>query len=233
MAQREIIGMRQDIVPKISVIMPCHDNGPYVAEAIASVFAQTLPAYELIFVDDACADDSAVIAARFGSRVKMVRGRFGSCGAARNGGIVHASGEYLAFLDADDAWTENSLAARFAAMTAAKAELCFGRVRQTWLDVGEAAKPVGPEMVGRLAGSMLVARAAFDRVGLFDGTLKTSEAIDWAARAADMGVVMTSCPDLVLFRRVHASNTMRITENVNRLPLKALRTIVARRAGAA
>lgn len=224
--------MNAATAPSISVIVPCHDNGPFVAAALESVLAQTLPVRQIVFVDDACTDDSVAIARRVSPGLIVVHGRYGTCGAARNAGLTHATGELIAFLDADDVWPPDSLAARYAAMQANAAVISFGRVRQTWLDTGEDAKRVGPEMVGKLAGSMLIRREVFDRVGVFDETLKVSEAIDWTARAIDAGVSMASCEDLVLYRRVHRTNTMRLTENVNRLPLKALRTIVARRASA-
>jgi glycosyltransferase involved in cell wall biosynthesis len=215
--------------PKISVVMPCRNNAAYAGEAVESILAQTLPVHEIIFVDDASTDDSAEAARRAFSCITVIRGVYGSCAAARNAGLAIATGDALAFLDADDVWPPRSLEARFGAMQSAGADIGFGRVRQTWLEANEDAKPIGPEMVGRLAGSMLVARPVFDLVGVFDDRFQVSEAIDWMARATDAGVTMASCPDLVLYRRVHHTNTMRLTENVHRLPLQALRTIVARR----
>lgn len=217
--------------PRISVIVPCRNYGAFLGEAIESVLSQSLPVHQIVFVDDASTDNSVEVARSFERRIELVHGRFGTCGAARNAGLERATGEYIAFLDADDAWPPHSLAARFDALRAASATICFGRVRQTWLGVDPTARQIGPEMAGRLAGSMLVARPVFADAGVFDESLQVSETIEWASRAVDAGATITACQELVLYRRVHAANMMRVTENVNRLPLKALRSIVARRAG--
>ena len=224
--------MTRVATPEVSVVVPCHNNGRFVAAAIESILGQSLPVSQIVFVDDRCSDDSVAEARRVSERIAFVHGRFGSCAAARNAGLAIATGDLIAFLDADDAWPPESLAARVAVLNETDAGICYGRVRQTWLDVGALAKPIGPEMIGRLAGSMLVKREVFDLVGEFDENYRVSEAIEWTARAVDAGIPMASCQDLVLYRRVHERNTMRVTEGVARLPLRALRTIVARRASA-
>jgi glycosyltransferase involved in cell wall biosynthesis len=85
----------------ISVIIPCYNQGRFLAEAIDSVFAQQCPAHEIIVVDDGSTDQTAAVARSYPS-VRYVRQDNQGPGAARNRGLQVSSGEYLVFLDADD-----------------------------------------------------------------------------------------------------------------------------------
>lgn len=89
---------------KCSVIIPCHNYGMFVGEAIESVLAQeTKQPYEVIVVLDRCTDNSAEVVARYADRgVKALVVDNGNLSATRNDGIREATGEYVACLDADD-----------------------------------------------------------------------------------------------------------------------------------
>ncbi len=93
-----------------SVVIPCHNAGPYVAGALRSVAGQTAAAHEVIVVDDGSTDDSvaAVEASGVGVRLLSTGGGAGGSGA-RNVGIRAATGEWVAFLDADDLWHPDHL----------------------------------------------------------------------------------------------------------------------------
>ncbi len=99
---------------RTSVIIPCRNAARTVADAVASALAQTEPPAEVLVVDDASEDESAEIARRAGARVLSSPVRR-NAGGARNAGIDAASGELLAFLDADVVaprdWLERSRAA--------------------------------------------------------------------------------------------------------------------------
>ncbi|MGB0064624.1 MAG: glycosyltransferase [Terracidiphilus sp.] len=88
---------------KISVIIPAYNAEPYLAEAIASCLEQTEPADEIVVADDGSTDRTAEIAKQFSSQVKLVRLEK-NCGlpSARNRAIEASTGDWLAFLDADD-----------------------------------------------------------------------------------------------------------------------------------
>jgi len=99
--------------PRFSVIMPLHNKAPHVAAAIESVLAQSLSPHELIVIDDCSTDGGRAIAAGFGDHRMTLLDRDvpGPGGyAARNAGIRAASGDWIAFLDADDVWYEDHLA---------------------------------------------------------------------------------------------------------------------------
>lgn len=101
---------------KFSVIIPLYNKAPYVRKALESVFAQTYTDYELIVVDDGSTDGSADIAeailqelpasrlSPLASRLKLLSQPNAGVSAARNSGVAVSSGDYVAFLDADDWW---------------------------------------------------------------------------------------------------------------------------------
>jgi succinoglycan biosynthesis protein ExoO len=100
-------------VASFSVVIPVFNKERHVLRCIDSVFSQTLAPAEIIVVDDSSSDRSIeLIKSAAGDRVRiLVRGEPGPGGyAARNLAIDHATGEWIAFLDADDAWEPNHLA---------------------------------------------------------------------------------------------------------------------------
>jgi len=98
--------------PLVSVVITTHNLEWCVNETISSVLAQTYPRTEVIVVDDASTDKTALVVASFGPRVKLIRNarRTRDPAINRNIGIQAASGEYIAFLDGDDLWESDKLA---------------------------------------------------------------------------------------------------------------------------
>ncbi len=98
------------MVMRISVVIPAYNAGKYVGRAIDSVLAQNRAADEIIVVDDGSTDDTAEVVGGYGERVRLIRQANAGASAARNAGIEAASGEWIAFLDADDEWLPKKLA---------------------------------------------------------------------------------------------------------------------------
>ncbi len=99
---------------RVSVIIPCFNAAEFVAATIESVLRQTRPAAEILAIDDGSTDETLAVLAGFGDRIRVLRKKNGGPATARNVGIRHATGDYLAFLDSDDLWEEDKLARQLA-----------------------------------------------------------------------------------------------------------------------
>jgi glycosyltransferase involved in cell wall biosynthesis len=96
---------------RISVIVPTYNSGEFIVEAVESVLAQTLDATEIIVVDDGSTDHTRSLIESIGdSRIRYVYQENAGVSVARNRGLSLATGEFIAFLDADDLWRPTMLA---------------------------------------------------------------------------------------------------------------------------
>lgn len=94
---------------KFSVIIPLYNKAPYVKKALETVCAQTYRDYEIIVINDGSTDNSAIIAEEYlndveGISYKILSQLNAGVSATRNNGFSVSSGDYIAFLDADDWW---------------------------------------------------------------------------------------------------------------------------------
>ncbi len=94
----------------VSVIVPMYGVEAYIRDTIQSVLAQTYSQFELILVNDESPDGSVAICQEFNdSRIRIIHQKNRGLAGARNTGIRHAQGDYLAFLDGDDLWLPDKL----------------------------------------------------------------------------------------------------------------------------
>jgi cellulose synthase/poly-beta-1,6-N-acetylglucosamine synthase-like glycosyltransferase len=98
--------------PPVSVIIPAFNAAGHIVAALESVFAQSFTDYEVILVNDGSPDTEQLEQAiqPYVSRIIYLTQQNAGPSAARNLGIRHARGEWLAFLDSDDAWLPHYLA---------------------------------------------------------------------------------------------------------------------------
>ena len=90
-------------LPKVSIIIPCFNAAPWLAETMQSALAQSWPVREIIFVDDGSTDASLAVARPFEARgVQVLNQPNRGASAARNRGLTEATGDFIQFLDADD-----------------------------------------------------------------------------------------------------------------------------------
>jgi len=191
--------MTRDAAVRVSVVTPFLNPGRFFAEAVESVLAQTYSSWELLLVDDGSSDGSAAIALAFAAahpeRITYLAHPGGAnrgASASRNLGTRHARGDLVAFLDADDVYLPEKLAAQVprldahpeAAMLYAATEYWYGwtgraedRARDhVWRRFGvEPDATIAPPRLlttflrdgGTVPcmGSVLVRRAAIDAVG--------------------------------------------------------------------
>jgi teichuronic acid biosynthesis glycosyltransferase TuaG len=113
----------------VSVVMPAYNAAPYIAEAIASVQAQTYQNWELLVVDDGSTDDTAAIVQHYSAiddRIKYIYQKNARQSRARNNGIAQAIGNYIAFLDSDDVWFPEKLQLQLQVLADTAIDLVFG-----------------------------------------------------------------------------------------------------------
>lgn len=211
-------------MPRVSVIIATYNRADLLPEAMHSVLEQTMPDLELIVVDDGSTDNTAAVVAPFlaDGRVRYLPQANQGPSGARNDGVRAAQGAYLAFLDSDDRYTPEALAAHLA-MFAQQPDLGFtvagyayvngaGQTlgqRTPWLEGG------GLDLAGWLfncygmPGAVLVRREWFERVGCFNTDLIMAE--DWSLflQLAAQGCPMTWVRTVTCLYRLHAGNSIR------------------------
>lgn len=219
----------------VSVIIPVYNGERYLKEAIKSVLSQDYRLLEIIVVDDGSTDDSATVVQQFGSVVRYHYQAHAGVSSARNSGVELAQGEFLAFLDADDLWVQDKLTQQVAALTAdADLQISFGYVRQFHSpDLDDETKrrikcPATP-IQGLHAGCMLLKLATFLQVGRFRADIEGGFFIEWYARAVEQKLKMQTIPDVLMLRRLHATNIGRMEPDRRAGYARVLGEVIQRR----
>ncbi len=178
---------------RVSVIIPNYNYGRFLREAIDSALNQTVRPHEVIVVDDGSTDQSGEILESYGAQIITVRQQNQGVGAARNKGAEIATGEYLAFLDADDYWAPRKLEKQLAKF-AEDAEIGLvhcgyrnvdanGILRDASLDGSEGwvrAKLLMFEpAIAAPGGTTMLRRAVFWQVGGYDTNPDLHPSEDW------------------------------------------------------
>lgn len=215
----------------ISVVMSVWNGAAYLKEAIDSILNQTYAPIELIVVDDGSTDQTNAIIREYGDRVRLITQSNKGQAAGVVAGIAIATGTYLAFQDADDTWALNKLELQHAALADARLEAVFCLSEQfVSPELPDAAeiKPRHTIMVGEQASCMLIRRSAFDRIGNFDPSSKTTF-IEWLGRAKQMALSYTVIQEALHRRRLHPANFGRLfPEARDKSLLAALRLQIVR-----
>jgi glycosyltransferase involved in cell wall biosynthesis len=176
----------------ISVVIPTYNRRRYVREALESAWAQTYRPLEIIIIDDGSTDGTEEELSSFGSAIRYLRQQNQGPSAARNRGIQAATGEYIALLDSDDLWAPTKIEKQVRLIErSSKVGVVFCDTQQLNVITGDVAvRRCSPGLRGDIRrqllhrncvngsdSAVLVRRACFDRVGLFDEALKQAE--DW------------------------------------------------------
>ena len=227
--------------PLVSVVIPTHNSATFIAEALNGVFAQTYRRFEVIVVDDGSSDDTRGVLEAFGDRIRYLHQDNQGPAAARNAGIRISRGEFVCFLDADDAWTPNKLESQVRFMEThsdvgllfADAEECEGITLQkpsilaTMIFGADALsqQPL-PEAFRKLVvenfvptSTVMVRMSCLAKAGLFDEGLQNAEDRDmWLRLAATSEVACL--PRVLATKRSHGANISSRTEVALRSRIK-------------
>ena len=203
-------------MPLVSVIIPAYNSGPYLNVAVQSVIAQTFTDWECIVVDVGSTEDLSRVE-KMDPRVRLVRQENRGISMARNRGIAESAGEFIAFLDHDDAFLPAKLERQVAAMAC---DVNIGLCHTDFAVMDESGN-YAPGGCGTNTATdfltmlqfgapypttTMVRRSVFSLVGVFDPFLTPSEDQDLFVRIAKFFRVayLPSCEALY---RVHGTNT--------------------------
>lgn len=205
--------------PTVGVVVATNRHGPYLAEALASVAAQTYPAIDLVVVDDGSPDPQAVRRTAAAAGARSLRLEPSGVSAARNAGVDHVAGELLVFLDDDDRWHPERIARQVDALRARPDAVVSYCGMRSIDPEGREIAPADQRQVadehevlrlrtGIVAPNVMVRRSAFDAVGRLDPALRYGEDLDLVLRLALAGPFVFVPGPLVDYR-AHASNVTR------------------------
>jgi glycosyltransferase involved in cell wall biosynthesis len=213
---------------EVDVIIPAYNAERYIADTMASVFAQTRPPARMIVVNDGSTDGTERIVQRVINshagpvRTQLLNKKNGGQSTARNMGIEQSTAPFLAFLDADDLWQPRKLERQMELFALDTADL--GLVYCWHGTMDEHGKEFPPPIPGEMpqgkifdrmlmanlinasASAAVVRRECFTRLGLFDEALRGTEDWDMWIRIADQYRVDRVLEPLVLIRQ-HAAST--------------------------
>jgi len=208
---------------------------------VDSVLEQTWVDYELTVVDDGSADGTADRLAVYGDRVRIIRQDNLGASAARNAGIRRARGDYIAFLDSDDLWKPDKLAAQMDLVTRDReVKVCY--TEEIWIRRGRRVNPrkrhakhsgwILREMLPLCLvspSSVLIAREVFDRTGLFDESLPACEDYDLWLRIGRLYPILLIDRPLIVKRGGHGDQLSAAHWGLDRFRVKALLRLLAHR----
>ncbi len=189
---------------RVSVVIPLYNGAWCIERAVNSVLAQHQPPLEIIVVNDGSQDNGPALLEQYGDQIRVIHKANQGLSAARNTGIRAALGDYVAFLDADDYWLEDKLAAQIA-LFQANPKLTFCGCAAKVVDQDDRELQVWP--CPNLTDEQTILSAIFAQLGLvpgsgsgvmaptqlllqlggFDSELKALEDVDMWLRLASQG----------------------------------------------
>lgn len=189
--------MKQQMQPKVSIIIPVYNGSNYLQEAIDSALAQTYPNCEILVINDGSCDEgkTEAIALSYGDRIRYFKKENGGVASALNMGIRQMTGEYFSWLSHDDVYYPNKVKREVQAILASGDPMKLVQCEYDFYD--EATGTYTPTdfsktyTIGQLTNSVfsvlqlqihaccaLIHKSHFDRVGMFDEGLKTVQDIE-------------------------------------------------------
>jgi len=204
-------------MPRISVIIPCHNSALTLAKTIRSLRAQTMSDWEAIAIDDCSTDETLDLLnaiSRTDPRVRVVSGPGKGASSARNLGLRSATSEIVAYLDSDDLWEATRLSKIIRFLTEnPEVDVAYSRFAFFNTDPGDtptvSTVPATPLSVldllkENLVGTMsnvVVRRASMTTIGDFREDMSHGEDREWLVRAAAKGLKISGLAETLLHYR--------------------------------
>ncbi len=204
----------------ITVIIPVHNGGQFIADALDSVLGQSAPTTQIIVVNDGSTDDTSARLLAYQDRITVIEQANQGAAAARNVGLGIATGDFIAFLDADDVWHRRKLEMQLQVMHSRPEIQLIGTRTFNYPCAGEPEISAGAkiEEVSRdrllvrnyfTTSSIMVRREIVTRLGGFDTSISNVEDFDYWQRVSQVGVVANLKLPLTGYRRVDGSVSRR------------------------
>ncbi len=223
--------------PLVSVIIPTYNRGWILAEAIDSVLAQDYKDYELIVVDDGSTDNTREILDIYGQDIIILRQANTGVSAARNRGIAKAGGQLVAFLDSDDLWLPRKLSRQVGFLNL-NPDAVINHTEEIWIRNGVRVnpkdrhrKPSGMIFERSLGlclvspSAVMIKKALFDAVGVFDESLPACEDYDlWLRIGCQYPVHFIDTP-LIIKRGGHGDQLSK-APGLDRFRIQSLEKII-------
>jgi glycosyltransferase involved in cell wall biosynthesis len=207
-------------MPSISVIIPCYNRETLVGETISNMLQQTLPALEIIVVDDGSTDNSADVIRSFGGKVKLIQQTNQGPGSARNAGFKASSGEYIQFMDSDDLASLNKFEVQVNALEKTGADFAYCSWVRSIIEnktvqftdsvlQSKAVPNTRPMLEWFLTGWSLVfqnclfRRSILEKAGTYRTDLMPSEDSEYFVRILLAGAKPVFTPECLVFYREH------------------------------
>jgi glycosyltransferase involved in cell wall biosynthesis len=223
----------------VSIIIPVYNAEPYITDALMSVLNQDYRPIEIICCDDGSTDASydrlLTIAQQYPELQVVKHENNQGIAATRNTALSRASGDYIAFMDADDVWINGKLRTQIEWLTNHPEHDMVYTHMECFIspELPDAIKeqrycPIG-STPGYIPGTAVIRASSFTSVGLFNPVWRVGEFVDWLARAKDAGLESHLIETTFYRRRIHATNTG-VTERPSRADyLKIIKQSLDRR----
>jgi glycosyltransferase involved in cell wall biosynthesis len=205
--------------PQVSIIIPAYNGDRYITQAIESVISQTYTHWELIVVDDGSTDDTHQVLQPYLDRIRYFYQENQGVAAARNRGIQESQSELIAFLDQDDFFLPDKLAAQVA-LWSSSPEL--GIINSGWRLVNEQGETISdikcweylPKLdletwivqMPVLPSAMMFSRKWLELVGGFNSEFDSVDDADLLLRLALLGCEAAWLPQITVCYRQHDKN---------------------------
>jgi glycosyltransferase involved in cell wall biosynthesis len=191
-----------------SVVIPAYNAAGTIREAIASVIAQTIPAREIVVVDDGSIDGTASVVQQIEGPITVIRQENRGPGAATTAGLLHVSTPLVATLDADDVWLPLKIDRQVAELRTGPELAAVFSLGKLFAEKADP-DPKGEGAVVRLwtRTTMLFRTDAAREIGeLVDLPGNLGEVIDWLGRSRDLGHKHKMIEEVLAMRRVRAGS---------------------------
>ena len=228
-----------DATPLVSVVIPAYNSERYIADTIDSILRQDYPALEIWVVDDGSEDNTQAIVRGYGDKVQLLTQQNQGSAAARNLGVMHAHGKYIAFLDADDVWRKDKTSLQVDALRKTGYKMAYSSFIRWHPDAqGRYAPPDSlfdtphhPDTTSARivtgwvyadllldcivwTSSVMVEKAELVKAGLFDETLRKGQDYDLWLRLSHQ-IEMLGLQQPTALYRIHPDNITSAVKDVN------------------